>query len=92
MQTGHVTPGATTEQIIGPVAGASWVTLFGASGEFYLASSAGIDVTVAGNRGELCELNFPETSGVITFRIGEGESVYVGSSYTNPIDYVVFPE
>lgn len=93
MQTGSATPGVTTEQIIGPVAGASWVTLFGDSGIFYLATSAGIDVTVAANRSELCELNFPQTTGMLTFRIGEGESLYVGSGLAGKrIDYLVCPE
>jgi hypothetical protein len=95
MQAGHVTLSTTTAQIVGPVAGASWVTLFGAPESIYLAAASGIDATNVGNRGELCRLDWVASSNVgsATFRIGEGESIYAagtGSSVT--LDYVVFPE
>jgi hypothetical protein len=95
MQAGHVTLTTTTEQIIGPVAGASWVTLFGAPESIYLAAAAGIDTTIPGNRGELCRLDWVASSNVGSraFRIGEGESIFAaGTSGTATVDFVVFPE
>lgn len=94
MQAGHVTLTTTTSQVVGPVAGASHVTLFGQNGGIYLASSAGIDTTDSGNRAELCLLQFPASSGVgcVSLRIGEGESIFAaGDGGSQSLDYVVFP-